>query len=127
LCEQQVSESGVFSPVGSDGFFPQRGAKAQFDQQPIEACATVAACLDAWRVSGEERWVTEIWRAFGWFLGENEGDTPLFDPATQGCRDGLHPDRVNENQGAESTLSFLLSLVDMRALAVEMRVAQGLV
>jgi glycosyltransferase involved in cell wall biosynthesis len=127
LCEQQVATSGVFSPVGSDGFFPRSGTKAKFDQQPIEACATVSACLEAWRIAGDERWVSEMWRAFGWFMGENEGNTPLYDPATQGCRDGLHPDRANENQGAESTLSFLLSLVDMRALAVEMRVAQGLV
>lgn len=121
LAKMQRSPSGVFAPIGSKGFYRRGESRAQFDQQPVDACATVAACLDAWRVTGDHAWVREMWSAFNWFLGENELSTPLYDPLTRGCRDGLHPERANENQGAESTLAFLLSLVDMRSLAAEMR------
>ncbi len=121
LCKTQTSKDGSFAPIGSNGFYRRGETKAVFDQQPVDACATVSACLDAWHVTGDEMWSREMWRAFSWFLGENESNTPLYDPLTKGCRDGLHPDRANENQGAESTLSFLLGLMDMRALAAEMR------
>lgn len=121
LVEVQRSKDGMFAPIGSNGFYPRGGTMAQFDQQPIEACATVSACLDAWRVTGDEQWAREMWRAFSWFLGENHLEAALYDPATGGCRDGLHADRPNENQGAESTLSFLLALVEMGALDSEMR------
>lgn len=121
LSKIQVSENGNFSPVGSNGFFLRDGTKARFDQQPLEACATVSACLDAWRATGHEMWARDMWHAFSWFLGENDVNTALYDPVTGGCRDGLHSDGVNENQGAESTLSFLLALVDMRTLLEEMR------
>lgn len=125
LSRVQQSESGTFSPIGSNGFYQRGEDKAQFDQQPIEACATVSACLDAWRATGDESWAHEMWRAFRWFLGENDLNSSLYDPVTRGCRDGLHPERANENQGAESTLSFLLALVDMRALTAEMRILEA--
>jgi glycosyltransferase involved in cell wall biosynthesis len=117
----QRSDEGYFAPIGSNGFYPRQAEKARFDQQPLEACATVSACLDAWRVTGEEMWTDEMWRAFSWFLGENDLRASLYDPATGGCRDGLHPDRPNENQGAESTISFLLALAEMGALDSEIR------
>jgi hypothetical protein len=87
--------------------------RAHFDQQPIEAQAMVAACLDARRLTGDDFWFREANRAFEWFLGRNDLALSLYDPATGGCRDGLHPDRVNQNQGAESTLAFHLALADM--------------
>ena len=90
--------------------------KARFDQQPIEAAGAVSACLQAYRVTGDTRWRNEAWSAFNWFLGDNDLQLPLYDPVTGGCRDGLHPDRANENQGAESTLSFLMALLEMRSL-----------
>ncbi len=121
LNELQRSEEGYFAPVGSNGFYPRHAERARFDQQPLEACATVSACLDAWRVTGDEEWPREMWRAFSWFLGENQLHASLYDPTTGGCRDGLHPDRPNENQGAESTLSFLLALTEMGMLDSEMR------
>ncbi len=121
LNELQSSEEGYFAPIGSNGFYPRHAARARFDQQPLEACATVSACLDAWRVTGDEPWAHEMWRAFSWFLGENQLHASLYDPTTGGCRDGLHPDRPNENQGAESTLSFLLALTEMGALDSEKR------
>jgi hypothetical protein len=121
LNELQRSDEGYFAPIGSNGFYPRHAEKARFDQQPLEACATVSACLDAWRVTGDEKWAHEMWRGFSWFLGENQLRASLYDPTTGGCRDGLHPDRPNENQGAESTLSFLLALTEMGALDSEMR------
>jgi glycosyltransferase involved in cell wall biosynthesis len=105
-----------FIPIGSQGFYHQGGEKARFDQQPIEAAGAVSACLDAYRVTGDKRWRTEAWSAFNWFLGDNDLQLPLYDSVTGGCRDGLHPDRANENQGAESTLSFLMALLEMRSL-----------
>ena len=119
LNELQHSEEGYFGPIGSNGFYPRHGERAHFDQQPLEACATISACLDAWRVTGDEEWPREMWRAFSWFLGENQLQAPLYDPTTGGCLDGLHPDRPNENQGAESTLSFLIALTEMSALDSE--------
>ncbi len=116
LAEQHRGDDGIFVPIGSMGFFVEGGEKARFDQQPVEACATVAACLLAYRITAEQSWLNEAWSAFRWFLGANDLEIPLYDPATGGCRDGLHPDRVNENQGAESTLSFLMALLDMRSI-----------
>jgi glycosyltransferase involved in cell wall biosynthesis len=107
-----------FVPVGSDGFYRQGGEKARFDQQPIEAAGAVSACLQAYRITGDSRWRSEAWSAFNWFLGDNDLQLPLYDSVTGGCRDGLHPDRANENQGAESTLSFLMALLEMRTLQV---------
>ena len=105
-----------FVPIGSQGFYRQDGKKARFDQQPLEAAGAVSACLQAYRVTGDSRWHSEAWSAFNWFLGENDLQLALYDSATGGCRDGLHPDRANQNQGAESTLSFLMALVEMRSL-----------
>jgi glycosyltransferase involved in cell wall biosynthesis len=105
-----------FVPIGSQGFFHQGGEKARFDQQPLEAAGAVSACLQAYRVTGDGRWRNEAWSAFNWFLGDNDLQLALYDSVTGGCRDGLHPDRTNENQGAESTLSFLMALLEMRSL-----------
>ncbi len=114
LATIQTTDGGVFAPIGSDGFFHRGGSKAQFDQQPVEACGAVAACLLGHRITGDEKWRTRALQAFNWFLGKNQVDEWVYVPATGGCRDGLHPDRPNENQGAESTLSFLMALLDMR-------------
>ncbi len=86
---------------------------ASFDQQPLEAQAMVSACLAAWRATADPKWQREARRAFEWFLGRNDLGLSLYDPRTGGCCDGLHPDRVNSNQGAESTLAFLMSLAEM--------------
>lgn len=102
-----------FVPIGADGGYARGGKRARFDQRPAEAGATVAACLEAYRMTGEERWWDEAQCAFEWFLGRNDLQTPLYNPTTGGCCDALGPDRVNQNQGAEAVLSFLLSLVEM--------------
>ena len=113
---QRCETKGHFVPVGSQGFYRKGGEKARFDQQPVEAGATVSACLQAFRTTGNERWLKEAWSAFNWFLGDNDLQIVLYDSSTGGCRDGLHPDRANENQGAESTLAFLMALLEMRLL-----------
>ncbi|HTM26284.1 MAG TPA: glycosyltransferase family 4 protein [Vicinamibacterales bacterium] len=115
LASVQRSADGYFAPVGSNGFYSRGTAPAIFDQQPVEAGSMVSACLDATRIDGDPRWASYARRAFNWFLGENHLHASLYDPLTGGCRDGLHADRVNENQGAESTLAFLLALSDMHA------------
>jgi len=111
----QRTGEGYFAPVGTNGFFERGATAAVFDQQPVDACATVSACMHAFRTTGDHRWADEARRAFTWFLGQNQLHEALYDPLSGGCRDALHADRVNENQGAESTLSFLLALMDMRA------------
>jgi hypothetical protein len=113
---QRCETNGHFVPIGSQGFYRQGGEKARFDQQPIEAAGAVSACLQAYRITGDSRWRKEAWSAFNWFLGQNDLQLPVYDSVTGGCRDGLHPERANENQGAESTLSFLMALLEMRSL-----------
>jgi glycosyltransferase involved in cell wall biosynthesis len=116
LTMQRCEKNGHFAPIGSQGFYRKGGAKARFDQQPIEAAGAVSACLEAYRVTGDNCWRSAAWSAFNWFLGDNDLQIPLCDSVTGGCRDGLHPDRANQNQGAESTLSFLMALLEMRSL-----------
>jgi glycosyltransferase involved in cell wall biosynthesis len=115
LLSIQRSSLGNFAPIGSNGFFERGGATATHDQQPVEACTIVSACLEAHRVTGDPSWSDHARRAFNWFLGQNDLHLPLYDAATGGCRDGLHADRANENQGAESTVSFVLALLEMRS------------
>ena len=115
VAEQHRDDPEVFVPIGSNGFFIEGSEKARFDQQPVEACATVSACLEVYRLTEETQWYEEAQRVFRWFLGKNDLRVSLYDNTTGGCKDGLHPDRINENQGAESTLSFLMALLEMQA------------
>lgn len=119
LCDIQRAEAGHFRPIGSEGFWRRGGERAIHDQQPLEAAATVAACLTAWRSSGDGTWLTEAERAFAWFVGDNDLGLPLHDARTGGCHDGLLCDRVNRNQGAESTLAFLMAAHEMQAARAE--------
>jgi glycosyltransferase involved in cell wall biosynthesis len=114
LMQQQTAEAGHFRPIGCNGFYPRGGQRAVFDQQPLEAWASVAACIEAWYATQDEFWMSEAWRAFEWFLGRNDLNLPLYDARSGGCFDGLHVNRVNLNQGAESTLAFLLALQELR-------------
>jgi hypothetical protein len=116
--EQHRGDAEIFVPIGSNGFFIEGNEKARFDQQPVEACATVSACLEVYKLTEERFWLEEAQRVFRWFLGKNDLRMPLYDATTGGCRDGLHPDRINENQGAESTLSFLMALLAMQEAKV---------
>lgn len=124
LASVQRTPSGHFRPIGSNGFYDREGGRADFDQQPVEAQAMVAACLEAFRATGEASWRMEAQRAFEWFLGRNDLGLALYDARTGGCGDGLHADRVNENQGAESTLAFQLARADLAH--TDLRLAQPL-
>jgi hypothetical protein len=115
LAGAQISADDCFAPVGSNGFYERGGKKALYDQQSVEAGCMVSASLNALRASRQPIWAEHACRAFDWFLGQNHLQRPVYDAATGGCRDGLHVDRANENQGAESTLCFLLALAEMRA------------
>ncbi len=114
LVHLQTSETGHFRPIGSNGFFRRGGNRANFDQQPVEAQAMMSACLEAYRSTSDSWWYEQARRAFDWFVGWNDLGLELYSPSTGGCRDGLHVDRVNRNQGAESTLAFLMSLAELR-------------
>ncbi len=113
LVSIQRTQAGHFRPIGSDGFYVKNGARADFDQQPVEAQAMVAACLEAFRSTHDPFWSNEAKRAFEWFLGRNDLGVPVYDSISGGCGDGLHVDRINANQGAESSLAFQLALADM--------------
>ncbi len=117
LMARQTTAGGRFRPVGSDSFWNVRQAPAAFDQQPLEAAATISACLAASRSDGSPEWRADAARAFAWFLGANDLNVPLVDLDTGSCRDGLHPDRANENRGGESVVSYLLGLSEVRELA----------
>ncbi len=101
LVERQKSPTGFFRSIGSNGFYPKNGERAQFDQQPIEAHATVAACIEAYHATDDPSWLQEARLAFEWFLGGNDLGLDLYDAKSGGCYDGLQEDRVNINQGAE--------------------------
>ena len=116
LVDVQTAESGDFRTIGSNGFYRRGGPRALFDQQPVEAYAMVSASLAAYRATSDPWWLEEAQRAFDWFLGWNDLGLELYSPSTGGCRDALHVDRVNQNQGAESTLAFLLSLAEMQLM-----------
>jgi hypothetical protein len=113
LVSIQKTQAGCFRPIGSNGFYLRDGARSDFDQQPLEAQSMVSACHEAFRATQDPVWTREAIRAFEWFLGRNDLGLPLYDFSTGGCGDGLHQDRVNENQGAESTLAFHLALAEM--------------
>lgn len=117
LMRRQTAKRGHFRPIGSNGFHREGGDRADFDQQPIEALATVEACVAAWEVTNDAIWISEAWRAFEWFLGRNDLGQSLVDSEGGGCYDGLHVDRLNRNQGAESTLSYLLALLHIRRVS----------
>jgi glycosyltransferase involved in cell wall biosynthesis len=122
LLDAQTTESGQFAPIGCHGFWAEGGEKARFDQQPLEAHAMVSACLEAYAVTKDEFWEKAARRCFEWFLGRNDLGQPLYDTRTGGCRDALLQDHLNQNQGAESSLAFYLSLTELtRALAPAQR------
>lgn len=115
LVSIQTSKDGYFAPIGSNGHYVRGERAATFDQQPVEVHATIAACIEARRITGDDRWMEDARKQFNWFVGQNHLEKSVYDMSSGGCRDGIHPDRLNENQGAESTLSFLMALVEMRA------------
>lgn len=113
---QTDPDAGHFVPIGSNGWWRRGGHRARFDQQPVEANAMIGACAAAYFATNDQVWQDRAQVALDWFLGRNDVGELMYDPATGACRDGLHPTSVNRNKGAEATLSFLLSLVDVRLM-----------
>jgi len=105
----QLDSDGIVSLIGNDGWLKRDGSRARFDQQPVEAMALVEACVDAARITGDTVWNDHARGFLGWFTGSNELGVSLIDPDTGGCRDGLHTGGVNINQGAESTLAWVIA------------------
>jgi len=122
LVEIQQSEQGWIMPIGNQGFYLKGGPVSYFDQQPVEVYSLLSACLDAYRATKDLKWYQHATQAFEWFFGRNALGVSVYDKVTGGCRDGLHIDRLNENQGAESTLSFIQSLLEMKQFAREYQV-----
>ncbi|RKX74731.1 MAG: glycosyl transferase family 1 [Spirochaetes bacterium] len=112
----QTDPKGYFVPVGNRGWYRKGGEKARFDQQPIEAQNMIEAFLEAYNTTGNREWIKKAKQTFYWFLGENDLGLSLYDYKSGGCCDGINSDNVNTNQGAESTLSWLLSLLNFHAL-----------
>jgi glycosyltransferase involved in cell wall biosynthesis len=110
------TEKGHFVPVGNKGWYKQGGLKVRFDQQPIEANAMIEACVEAFNITRDKTWIDNAVMCFNWYLGHNDLNMPLYDPKTGGCRDGLMADGINQNEGAESTLAWLLSLMTLQKL-----------
>jgi len=110
------TEDNHFVPIGSNGWYEKGGPRARFDQQPVEANAMVEACVEAFNVTRDKSWFDNAVMCFNWFLGHNDLNMPLYDPKTGGCRDGLMADGINQNQGAESSLAWLLSLMALQKL-----------
>jgi hypothetical protein len=111
---EKTTRQGRISLVGNEGW-QQKGAeeKAHFDQQPIDACRLVELAKVAYRLTKKPEYLRRMQRAFDWFMGDNDVGVPLYDPTTGGCFDGLQPDGVSQNQGAESSLSYLTALLTL--------------
>jgi glycosyltransferase involved in cell wall biosynthesis len=112
LKQVQTDETGRhFAAIGNHGWLTRDGGKARFDQQPIEAAAMVDACIEAFNCTRDEEWIAYAYRCLNWYQGENDLGVTLCDYATGGCRDGLEAQGANENQGAESTLCWLMAVL----------------
>jgi hypothetical protein len=120
LVKQQTANEGHFRPIGflSEETTVEDEVQVQFDQYPIEAYATISACVEAYHATNDSYWLEQIERAFNWFLGLNDLGQPLYDSETGGTHDALQVDRLNQNQGAEATLAFLLSLTELHSAPV---------
>lgn len=113
LLDVQTGDRGQLSIIGNRGWYLRGKERARFDQQPIEAKGLVQACLAAAGITRDKQWTDEAVRCFEWFTGHNDVGLPLYNPQTGGCQDGLGTDGVNANQGAESTLAYLISVLEL--------------
>ncbi len=119
LGDRQTAKDGHFRAVGSDSFGRKYSDPLPFDQQPLEAWATIDACAAAFDATRDAHWQHLAEKAYRWFLGANDLGLALADPATGECFDGLMPTGVNRNQGAESVLAFHMATLAINALAAE--------
>ena len=118
LMEIQTAPEGHLSPIGN-GWWPRGGDKSQFDQQPIEATSLLLAAEAAHRATGDPRYLAAMERSYAWFLGANDVRRRIAQPARGACGDGLEARGVNKNEGAESTLMWLMATEHIRAIRAE--------
>jgi len=127
LLKIQTASGGHISVIGNDGWLDNKGNRSMFDQQPIEVKGLINACLDAYIETGDKQWFEESERCLSWFLGHNDLQLPVCDYKTGGCGDGLESQGVNGNQGAESTLSWIISLISMHtAMALQFHLDENI-
>jgi hypothetical protein len=126
LIARQTGPRGTFRPVGSNGFGRAYAPPLAFDQQPVEAWATIDACAAAFAATGHDEWKAHARHSFGWFFGDNDAGIPLADATDGSCFDGLMATGINRNQGAESILALHLAAMTMRhGFATPKRTGQG--
>ncbi len=111
--EKHTFNNGYFKPIGCHGWFGREGKPAEFDEQPVEACEMLLACLKAYEVTGENGYLEKAKKCYSWYTGYNSKGVSLIDPETGGCYDGITKDGVNLNQGAESLISYYISVLSM--------------
>lgn len=119
LLKHETSAEGNLSVIGNRGGMAKDGKRASFDQQPSEVLSLIEACADAFRATGDNRWMEESRRCLAWFLGRNDLNVPVYDFATGACNDCLQPHGANANQGADATLSWLISLLTLYGIVAE--------
>lgn len=112
LIERQTI-ADQFCPISNKGLTKGEADSALYDQQPLEASCMVEAALSAFRVKGDDKYLKIAGAAFGWFLGENSKNVVLYNSRTGGCYDGVNQQGLNLNQGAESTISYLLARLEL--------------
>jgi glycosyltransferase involved in cell wall biosynthesis len=117
-------EKNCLSLVGNDGWYMKGKSKAKYDQQPMEIPALIDACYQAFNINSDKEWINKLSISFSWFLGNNDRQEPLCDLITGGCFDGLNPAMINQNQGAESTICWLHSLLRMKLIRQELKMMQ---
>jgi hypothetical protein len=120
LLKTQMVEN-VFVPIGNNGWYKRGENRATYDQQPLEAAATVEAAIEAFHVTKEKRYAEIANTVFGWFLGKNSLKVMVYNPETAGCYDGITAEEVNLNQGAESSICYLLARLRLEELKPEFR------
>ena len=99
----------MYIPIGQQGWFKRGGHRHKFDQQPEDTASMIEALKTMYAISKDPYYQRFVQRAFDWFLGDNLLGQIIYDQTTGGCYDGLGEHEVNLNEGAESTLSYLLS------------------
>ena len=124
LIEKQMSSEGHISIIGNKNWHKKNEEVSKFDQQPIEIMNLVITCAAAFKFTGDKKWINIARKCFSWFLGQNDLGVQIYNYQTGGCRDGLHSQGTNANEGAESTLAWLISLLTMYKLFEEQVLAK---
>jgi glycosyltransferase involved in cell wall biosynthesis len=124
LIEKQMSSEGYISIIGNQNWHKKNEEESKFDQQPIEIMNIIITCSTAFMFTGDEKWINKARKCFSWFLGQNDLGVQIYNYQTGGCRDGLQSQGTNANEGAESTLAWLISLLTMYKLFEEQVLAK---